>query len=148
MVRRTLLLPVLLAISLGGAPALQAQGWGDLDALMARSFGPDVVSAYWLPDHLDPAQAQSAVAIAYLENPHGGNAVGIAGSLFTRTPQGFAQTLQITGVYGMTPRDAVFSPTHVELTTTMPGPNDPRCCPTVPTRWRIDRTTGVAARLN
>lgn len=139
---------MLLVMCLSWATGLAAQSWGNLDALMSQSFGPGVISAYWLPDHGDPGQAQHAVAVAYLENPHGGNAVGIASALFARTAQGFAQTHTIEGLFGQTPRDAVYSPTHVEVTTTMPGPNDPRCCPTVPTRWRIDLATGSVARLN
>jgi hypothetical protein len=40
-------------------------------------------------------------------------------------------------IYGTEPRDAKFSNGLVEITTTMPGPNDPRCCPTGSERFSI-----------
>ena len=45
-------------------------------------------------------------------------------------------------VYGLDPRDAKFSNGLVEITTTMPRPNDPRCCPTGSERYAI--STGAA----
>ncbi|WP_274630827.1 hypothetical protein [Arvimicrobium flavum] len=40
-------------------------------------------------------------------------------------------------VYGVEPRDAAFSKGLVEITTTMPQPGDPRCCPTGSQRYAI-----------
>ena len=39
-------------------------------------------------------------------------------------------------------------PTRIEVTTTMPAPGDPRCCPTGTARWSIDRGSLTAERLN
>jgi len=41
-------------------------------------------------------------------------------------------------VYGTEPRDAKFSNGMVEITTTMPRPEDPRCCPTGSERFVIE----------
>ena len=46
-------------------------------------------------------------------------------------------------IFGTSPRDVRFSPGRIELTTVMPRPNDPRCCPTGQRRWTI--ATGTVA---
>jgi hypothetical protein len=47
----------------------------------------------------------------------------------------------------MEPRDVTFLPDRIELTTTMPKPEDPRCCPTGTASWSIDRASFVGTRL-
>lgn len=143
-----MVLRIFLITSLFWTTSLSAQTWGNLNGLLARTFGPGIVGAYWLPDSFDPGQATVALAIVYSESQSGGNVPNIAAAVFDITPQGFAKTHDISGVFGASPREAFYSGTHIELTTTMPGPKDPRCCPTVPTRWRIDRATGAVMRLN
>jgi hypothetical protein len=41
------------------------------------------------------------------------------------------------GVHGERPRDAKFANGRVDITTTMPKPGDPRCCPTGSKRYVI-----------
>ncbi|MET0183162.1 MAG: hypothetical protein ABW199_09775, partial [Caulobacterales bacterium] len=41
-------------------------------------------------------------------------------------------------VYGMEPRDPHFETGKITLTTSMPGPNDPLCCPTQARAWVIN----------
>ncbi|WP_170164974.1 hypothetical protein [Thiocapsa rosea] len=50
-------------------------------------------------------------------------------------------------VYGMEPRDVAFLSDRIELTTTMPKPEDQRCCPTGTARWSIDRASLAGTRL-
>ena len=47
-------------------------------------------------------------------------------------------------VYGLDPRDAKFSNGLVEITTTMPRPNDPHCCPTGSERYAIGTGAAIA----
>lgn len=129
---------------------VQAQdGWPDLDQLL---FGTLTTSgraeaSFWLPDSGDPASATRALGIVYEAFP-GGNAVSIATGMYQRVPQGWQFLGLVEGLFGQSPRDAAFGPTHVELTTTMLGPGEPRCCPTLATRWRIDLATRTAQKLN
>ena len=54
---------------------------------------------------------------------------------------------EIFEIFGDAPRDVTFSQGKIEVTTTMPKPGDPRCCPTGSARWTIDRKTlAVASR--
>lgn len=47
-------------------------------------------------------------------------------------------------IYGEQPRQPKFSHGVVELTTTMPRPGDPRCCPTGSKRYSIETGTSLA----
>ena len=128
----------------------QAQDWGDLDALLFQNLtnsGTAQVS-FWLPNATDPAQATTAIGVVYEHIPGAAGNTGIAIGVFIRQANGWAFAGEVEGMYGQQPRDAVFSQDFVDVTTTMPGPNDPRCCPTVPTRWRIDFNSMKAGQIN
>ena len=141
-------LRIFLILGLFWATSLGAQTWGNLNGLLAQTFGPGIVGAYWLPDSFDRDEATIALAIVYSESRSGGSATDVSAAVFDVTPDGLAKTHDISGVFGKSPREAQYSGSYIELTTTVPGPNDPRCCPTVPTRWRIDLATGTVTQLN
>lgn len=132
------------------ATPLQAQnGWPDLDRLL---FGTLTTSgraeaSFWVPDQADPATATRALGIVYEAFP-GGNAVSMATGIYQRTTQGWQFAGVVQGLFGNSPREVTFAPTHIDITTTMLGPGEPRCCPTQVTRWRIDLASRVAQRLN
>lgn len=118
-----------------------AEGWGNLDALLfshlTRSGSAE--ASYWLPNSNDPAQATAAFGVVYEHIAGSAGNTTIAVGLFLRpsgSQWGFAGP--VADLFGHNPRDVVFEGGFAMMTTTMPGPNDPRCCPTVPTRWRID----------
>ncbi|MEX0369527.1 MAG: hypothetical protein AB3N09_02790 [Tateyamaria sp.] len=128
----------------------QQSGWPNLDQLL---FGTLTASgraeaSFWLPDHANPATATRALGIVYEHVPGSAGSVSIATGLYSRSAQGWEYLGQVQGLFGQSPRDPVFSTTHIDLTTTMLGPNEPRCCPTVPARWRIDIATRTVQRLN
>ena len=134
------------------APALDAQGrWPNLEQLLGSTLAPGAQfeRSFWLPDSADPAQAQQAIGVVYPIIQGAAGNTGIAVGHFVRVQGGGWGLAGVVGnLFGFDPRDAVFSPGAVQLTTTMLGPNEPRCCPTLPVRWQIDLTTFQAQRLN
>jgi hypothetical protein len=131
--RRALALALLLA-----TPAAAE----DVGPLLARTLGADAVQYVWLPDSADPAAVREAIGIAYVAIP------GAAGN--TDIVVGYyrdgAFVAPVAELYGADPRDPRFLADRIEITTTMPGPNDPRCCPTATAKWSIDRQTLTAQR--
>lgn len=80
--------------------------------------------------------AADALAFGYFEM--GGSGAGLTVALF-RNESGqvrFART--VDDVFGMEPRDVAFAPGRITLTTTMPRPGDPHCCPTGEESWTIE----------
>lgn len=136
------------------APKPVLNGWGDLTGLMAQSFGlqsvaiPGEGGKYWLPDSVDPQTATAALGFFYWYRVGGGNAMQLSVGYFQRTPAGFRLVYPIGGIFGLTPRDAVFSGNTIELTTTPPRPGEAPCCPTGETRWSFDRSTGLVTKLS
>jgi hypothetical protein len=131
-------------------PGAAQQGWGNLDQLLTGALlgaNATLLRSWWLPDHADPAQARTALGVAFFESPGGGNSASIASGYFTRTQAGWTLAVPVTGLFGSAPREATFLPDRIELTTTMPRDGDPRCCPTGAGRWSVDRATGQVERL-
>ena len=124
-----------------------AQDWSFMANLVAQSLdiragdGPPILFS----DHPDPGTANYSLIFHYYDNRDGGNATMLDVGLFRRDPEGWRFLAQVP-VYGQEPRDANFHDWQVDITTTMPGPNDPRCCPTVPTRWAVDLRTYQVGR--
>lgn len=142
------------APSAAQAPAPVSNGWGDLNGLMMQSFGlhgvaiPGEGGSYWLPDAVDPGAATTALGFYYYIPVGGGNATRLSVGHFQRTRVGFTLVRPVVGIFGQNPRDPVFSGTTVEVTTTMPRPGEPRCCPTGQVRWSYDRRTGAVTQLS
>ena len=128
-------------------PAAPASPWAFIDPLLAQVLDvrPGDTGPWLFPNHADPNTATRALAVHYPPNRMGGNSVGIAVGLFARTAEGWVHLSDVRVLFGLNPRDPVFHADRVELTTTTPGPTDPRCCPTVPVRWSVDFATGTAA---
>ncbi len=145
--RRTL---AAILLSLLSVPAALAQDWGNLDALIISQLtdGATPEMAQFMPDTADPATATRALAIAYVHIPGSAGSVSIDVGLFQRAGQGWSMTRRVDGLFGMGPENPAFGPGWVEITTSTLGPDDPRCCPSVKTRWRIEMATGQAFRLN
>ena len=118
---RTLALALVLA-----GPAL-AQ---DVEALMAESLGANPLASYWRPDNPDPAAATEAIGVEYIEIEGAAGNFKIFPGYFQKGGDGFAFIGEVTELYGSEPRDPGFLGDRIELTTTMPKPDDPRCCPT------------------
>ena len=130
---------VAIGLSLWTSMAI-AQNWGNLDHLLFQSLTSSQTAevSYWLPNAPDPATATMAIGVVYEYIPGSAGNTGIATGVFVRHANGWAFAGKVDGMFGHQPRDAVFSQGYVDITTTTLGANEPRCCPTVPARWRID----------
>jgi hypothetical protein len=120
----------------------------DVQTLLAQTLGPGAVGLYWLPDSADQRQAREALGVAYIPIEGSAGSVDIAAGYYARGPQGFRFVGPVSELFGQQPRDPRFLADRIEVTTTMPAPGDPRCCPTATARWSIDRDTLAAERLN
>lgn len=142
---------LLLALSIWAPPvSAQQVGWPNLDQLLFSTLTNSgrAEASFWLPDQSEPTTATRALGVVYEHIPGSAGSVSIAAGLYQRVAEGWAFVGPVEGLFGNAPRDPGFGPAHVDLTTTMLGPDEPRCCPTLPVRWRIDLTTRVAQRLN
>lgn len=143
--------PWIAALILSGAAHIaQAQDWGNLDALLFQSLtnSGTAEASFWLPNASDPAQATTAIGVVYEYIPGSAGNTGIATGVFVRQENDWFFAGPVEGMFGQNPRDIVYSQHHVEVTTSQVGPNDPRCCPTLATRWRIDLGTRTAVKIN
>lgn len=78
-----------------------------------------------------------ALVFAYYDDRSGGNAINLDVMLFEGRPGGFAFLRKVEDVFGQDPRAAQFSRGRIRITLTTLGPNDPRCCPTLPKQYTI-----------
>ena len=141
------ILHVLAAVFLGLSSPAAAQDWSFLSPLTASTLDvqPGDGAPILFADHPDPGVASLSLIFHYFGNRDGGNAVMLNVGLYRRYSDGW-HFEGLVPVYGQDPRDPLFTAGQVDITTTMPGPNDPRCCPTVPTRWAIDVKTLAVGR--
>tara|TARA_R110002094_G_scaffold100763_9_gene100880 strand:- start:2571 stop:3008 length:438 start_codon:yes stop_codon:yes gene_type:complete len=138
-----------ICLMVAGLPAL-AQSWGNLDALLYRHLTSSgtAEASFWLPDTLDPTTAERAIGVVYEYIPGSAGNTGIAVGSFVKQGSNWIFTGQIDGLWGHMPRDALFGQSSVDVTTTTLGPNEPRCCPTQVSRWRIDLASLKTVPLN
>lgn len=70
-------------------------------------------------------------AIAFLYHPSGGNSDVLTTWIWRDTESGYvlARAPSIKEVFGLDPRDVRFAAGRIKVTTTVPKPGDPRCCP-------------------
>jgi hypothetical protein len=80
--------------------------------------------------------ATDAIAFIY-HAPPGGNAVYLDVSLFESVDGHLVHTRVVDEVTGIMPRVVSISPGLIEVTTTVPKPGEPRCCPTGEKRYTI-----------
>ncbi|WP_227268904.1 hypothetical protein [Roseobacter weihaiensis] len=141
-----------MALLLAIGPDVQAQQTNsdEIARMLVTDLSPtaSMESGQWLTDTAHPAEATGAVGIIYVHIPGSAGSVSIHAGLYSLYRTGWLKERDVTGLFGMSPSDAVFLDERVELTTLTLGPNDPRCCPTQRQRWSIDRRTGAAIRLN
>jgi hypothetical protein len=119
------------------AGAAAAQTTASMAGWLAATYGPEILSSSWFEGPAGTDGAAPGVSVAYFPIP-GGNAFQIGADAFAVTAAGATHRGSIDGLFGTEPRDAAFGAGVMTLTTTMPRPGDPRCCPTGATRWTID----------
>lgn len=79
----------------------------------------------------------AADAMAWIYYSSGGNSASLDVALFRNVGGRMTYVRSEDAVYGETPRNVRFAPGRITLTTTMPRPGDPRCCPTGSQNWTI-----------
>ncbi|MDH5528603.1 MAG: hypothetical protein OEY05_01080 [Paracoccaceae bacterium] len=136
-------LAALLCLFGSAATSQDLSRWGDLEGFLVQSLAPGQQSAAfaWLTDSDDPSQMREAIGVVYPVIVGAAGNTGIVVGHFTRIEAGFVRDRIITNLFGYDPRDVRFYPDRILITTTVLGPNDPRCCPTVAQVWSISRTT-------
>lgn len=77
------------------------------------------------------------LVISYYHDRDGGNSESIDVSLYEGTAGGFRYLKTVPNVFGESPWSAKFSRGQVRVTLTTLGPNDARCCPSVPKEYVI-----------
>lgn len=132
-------LALILGLALAPA-AVSAQGLPKAaEARVAAALGAeDYFDFYWFPT----PEGDQALAIAYYPIPGAAGNFQVGAGLF-KIGGGEAKLQGTVDLFGTEPRDAAFGKSKIEVTTTMPKPDDPRCCPTGKARWIIDRKTGA-----
>lgn len=133
-----------------GALKVAAQEWGNINAAMMQSLTSSgtVAASYWLPNTPDPATATIGLGVVYEHISGSAGNTTIAVGFFVKQNDIWIFAGRAENIFGHEPRDPYFTQSFAEITTNMPGPDDPRCCPTVPTRWRIDYQTLQASKIN
>lgn len=128
----------------------QDTGWGNLDALLLGTLSQtgSMEASFWMPNSEDPAIATEALGVIYVHVPGSAGTVSIHAALFGKTDSGWNFWLPVSGLFGQSPTAPVHGPEGIEISTMVLGPGDARCCPSEEARWRIDRTTGLATRIN
>lgn len=136
-------------LGLGLSQPLSAQSWPNLDQLLFSTLTSSgtAEASYWIPDSPDPAQATQALGVVYEYIPGSAGNTGIATGYYLRGQAGWQLAGLVQGLFGQSPSDPAFGQGFVDLTTIMLGPNEPRCCPTLQTRWRINLGNMTAVKL-
>ena len=127
----------------------QSESAEDIAHMLVTNLSPTgaMEAGQWFTNPPVPETGAVGLGIIYVHVPGSAGTVSIHAGLFLLYPIGWSIIHEITGLFGMSPSDAVFYGDRVEVTTTVLGPNDPRCCPSVAARWSIDLTNGVASQL-
>lgn len=76
-------------------------------------------------------------ALAWVLYSTGGNSSALDAALFRNERGRMVYFRSAADVFGSKPRNVVFAPGRITLTTTMPRPGEPRCCPSGSQDWTI-----------
>lgn len=107
---------------------------GDAAAAIAAEIGRGEfggsVSVYVFYGDLTGTGSKDAVVFLY--HPSGGNSDVLTTWIWRDSDEGYVlvRTASMAEVFGIDPRDAMFSKGRIGVTMTVPNPGDPRCCPT------------------
>ena len=123
-------LMLLVMVGVGGELSADDQLDPERVRFLEDALGGESISAYWLPDSTTPARATEAIGVLYREIEGAAGNVMIEMNLCNRSGADDRLTWRVRDVYRAEPRDVAFLADRIEPTTTMPKPNEPRCCST------------------
>jgi hypothetical protein len=140
---------VALVVCLALATSASAQDWSAVGPVLKRDLagGREPLQIYFFPDSPDPLTATRALGVAYVHIEGSAGSASIHVGLFQKTGDAWALYRPVGDLFGFSPRDPQMGPDGFFVTTDMLGPNDPRCCPSVPTRWYVDWSGGTAVKV-
>ena len=83
-------------------------------------------------------------AISFVYHDSGGSAEQLTTWIWHETDGAYAliRTVTIDEIFGIDPRNVVFSPGGITVTMTVPRSNDPHCCPTGERRFALESGIG------
>lgn len=91
-----------------------------------------------------PGEKPATIFFVGYGSPHGGNAMDFTAAIFALTPEeNYKHVTNVDGYYGFAEK-ADFREDALYLTTSTLTENDPRCCPTGITTFKVDYRTGEA----
>lgn len=142
MLRLALAVSMMLLAGTAAAPAQSPATHPDIAALIQQTAGSRLLEQrVFTGDFTGDGQAD-AVAFIYYEG--GGSGMMLRVALFQGEGSRFRFLRNANDVLGENPRQPVFRPGEFQITTTMPRPGDPRCCPTGERRFTV-RLAGSGA---
>lgn len=126
-----------------------AQDWSGVAPVLRRDLadGRQPLSSFFITDAPDPVAAARALGIAYVHIEGSAGNASLEAGLFRKSGAAWVLHRRVEGLFGYSPRDPQLGPDGFFLTTDTLGPNDPRCCPSVPTRWYVAWGDGPAERV-
>ena len=139
-------------IFLCSAAFAHAQGWDNtrVAEMLVSELSPTgaMEAGQWFISTPELATGTWGLGVIYAHIPGSAGSVSIHAGVFQWSGTGWNRIHTVTGLFGMSPKDAAFYPDRVELTTITLGENDARCCPSLEKRWQISLDTGTASPLN
>ena len=140
----------LLTLCPGHAGTAQAYTPETIARMLVMELSPtrSMEGGEWFTDKDAFGRETRALGIIYVHVPGSAGTVSIHAGIFDFHDSGWVKTRDVSGLYGVGPRNAVFHANRIELETTTLAPGDPRCCPTQKVRWQVDIGTGAAIPLN
>lgn len=141
----------IMAFWLGFVPRVQAQEVSAeaISRMLVTDLSPtrSMEMGQWFTDVAQSGRDTRGLGIIYVHVPGSAGTVSIHAAIYNMGRSGWLKNRDVTGLYGYSPRETLFFPDRIEIVTTTLGPNEPRCCPTVQTRWSFDLATGVAQEI-
>ncbi len=123
------------------APASKATAPADADATIiawARAqAGASLIEPVTI-FHGDFTGDDAPDALAWIDYDSGGSSANHLVALFRNNGGRMTHLRNDETVYGSEPRNVLFATGRISLTTTMPRPGDPHCCPTGSEDWTIN----------
>ncbi len=147
---RRLIRTLAVATVFSAGPAL-AENWGSVMPMVTEALAEGQMTIgdpYWFPNAATPETATHAIGVVLVEIGGAAGNFNVATGVFVRKGKDWKLLKPVPDLFGSDPRDPRWEADKVTLTTTMPKPGDPRCCPTGEARWSIDLKTGAVTELD
>lgn len=139
----------LLTLCLGHSTMAQVYTPETIARMLVEELSPtrSMEGGEWFTNRDNLGRETRALGIIYVHVPGSAGTVSLHAGIFELYDSGWVKIRDVSGLYGVSPRNAVFQSNRIELETTTLAPGDARCCPTQKVRWHVDVNTGAAIPL-